>query len=162
MKSPHALKLVLIFVLASFLHPVWAAPVPDMSALLSRTYMDGTLLLRHVGQVEVDRREGRIALRIDHDPCGELTARPGTELCQAIPQNLETLWVPLKSVDVDCGSVIYRGTRDGVSRGQAFIDIEVIDHSARHCADQVRAQWEVNAAIIDVSAHETKSYVLLN
>lgn len=161
MKLRHALTLTAVALIASTLNVAFASPGGNLNETLAKTFLDGQPLERHAGKILVDVDRKLMHLDVFEDPCGTMTAPPGVNTCLALPSRVEQVTVPLESVHVDCGSVIYRSVMDGTPRDRPYRELEVIDHSARVCRDAVRSVLEVNAYLVNVRAHEIKTYLLL-
>ena len=161
MKIRHLLTLTVATFLASTLNVAFAAPARDLDETLSKVIVDGQVLDRHAGTIVVDLSKKLLRLNVYEDPCRTLTSPPNVNTCLVMPLRVEQIEVPLQSVELDCGSVIYRGHKDETARDATYQEVEVIDHSGRLCKDLVRSVLEVNAAIVDVVAHETTTYLLM-
>lgn len=162
MKLRHALAIAAATFLASTLNVALAAPLnKGLNEVLPKVYLDEEILERHAGTVLVDLKNKILFLNVYEDPCNTMTAPPDMNTCLASPLRVEQIKVPLATVETDCGSKIYRGAKDESGRGGLYREVEVIDHSTRTCKDSTRGILEVNAAVVNVRAHETKTYLLL-
>jgi hypothetical protein len=87
-----------------------------------------------VGVVRVDLLKSDITLDLYQDPCGTLTAKPGTISCEAMASLVRSYTVPLQTrKNGNCGEAIYAGKRDQRPVDGDLTVIRLIDNATNTC-----------------------------
>lgn len=87
-----------------------------------------------VGVVNVDLMKETITLSLYQDPCGSLTAEPGTIHCMAVAVLKQSFVAPLqKRQSQSCNTAVYAGKEDRRPVDGPLVAIQLVDNSYNTC-----------------------------
>jgi hypothetical protein len=119
---------------------------PVKPLVLTRVTVDGVETPK-AGVLSFDSVNEEIRLDIYSDMCGQFQPpSPGMFKCMIAATLEQSLVVPVKSTEFDCGSVIKAGSKDLRNVDGALVTIKVTDNSTRTCANMISSVVVVEAA----------------